>query len=332
MATTRVLDRCLDVGIRICGDLQDYMVDDITGITSDMAQALQGDEMQAFGEFFKDLKDSAYKQFLKDAELKFSGEKAFNHIVAQSPPYGARKLSVPILSKDIVGYKIKIPYHQFTQYNLKSLDLYAIQKSSIQVYVIDLLNGDTLYSETKEVLKGRQNIKIGEITKSYDSTLLFVGVRIISGSLMAVSCSDSGDCCGCECLDECDISLGTLKEDGIHNCEAILDYDYKAFCPNDAIECNFQDMICEYASFFNDAFNSKVAVNLLEEKLNTYQRSWFADANVQITIDYTLPQTKEMYYKLLSLAISNIRGIMKDGVCFSCDGNLSKTYLMSSYA
>lgn len=332
MAINKGLDRCLDVGIRFCGDEKDFMVDDITGVSVNVAQALQEDEAQAFSEFFTDLKDSAYKQFLKDAELKFSAQKSFNHIVAQSPPYGARRLNLPILSKDIVGYKIKIPYHQFTQYNLKSLDLYAIQKSEIQVYVIDLLNGDTLYNETKEVLKGRQSVKIGKITKSYDSTLLFVGVRIVSGSLMAVSCSDSGDCCGCECLDECDINLGTLKDSGIYNCDSIEDYSYKAFCPNDSIECNFEDMICEYSTFFNDAYNHKVAVNLLEEKLNTYQRSWFADANVQVIMDYTLPQTKEMYYKLLSLAISNIRGIMQDGVCFSCDSNISSTPFISSYA
>ena len=326
------MERCFDVGVNLCGDKQEYMVDDLQGIGVNLIHSLREDEMEQFSDFFKSLKDSSYKRFLKDLELKFTKEKSFNHIVAQSKPYGNKRLNIPILSKDILGYRVHLPFHEFTEYDLKSISLYGIQRGRIRLHIIDLLSGDNYYICDYDTKKGKNTIKVDKQINSSDSTLIFIGIEVLEGSVMALECDEIADCCGCNCVEECDISLGKLEPCGVYNCEAIETYKYRAFCPNDAVTCNFEKMVCEYAEFFQEAYMYRVALDILDDKINSYQRGWYSDANVTTVIDYTKPEIKEMYYKLIHLAITNIRGITNDSICWSCDAVSGGKPFISSYA
>ena len=323
--------RCLDVGIRLCDDIQDYMVDDIQGVNSNLIHQLKDDYLESFSNFFERLKESSYKSFLKELELKFAQSKAFNHIVAQSKPFGLSKKMEVISTKDIVGYRMVIPYHQFTEYKLKSLEYFAIQSGEAIVYVIDLLTGVTLHTQEFQIIKGRHSMNVNLTVESDRTTDFFVGVRVLSGGLLSVECDEIHDCTNCRCADECYIYDGTLKLCETYHEDDIVRVRHKPFCPNDEVSCNFERMVCEYANYFQEAYKYKVGYDILQNKLNTYDRGWYSDANTETVRDFTMPDIKEMYYKYMSLGITNIRGIMDDSVCWSCDSRSGMHLQMSSY-
>ena len=128
------------VGIRRCGEVSDYYVDDISGIGMNLVAQLKPDDKQAFSAYFSQIKQAAYTQFLTEVELKFSGEKSFNHIISESPSFTTDKSHYLNSTTDILeGFLVEIPAHEFVEYHFKNLNLVCHQPGTILLKVVDLI-------------------------------------------------------------------------------------------------------------------------------------------------------------------------------------------------
>lgn len=321
--------RCLDVGIRLCDEEQYYMVDDLEGIKANLVHSLRDDDIDNFQNTFKQLKDASFKTFLKDLELKFTKQKSFNHIIAETNPYGSSRLKHIVTDDSILGYIVKLPFHQFTRYNIRGVDLFAKEKGVVEIHVIDILNSQNIYIKEENITRGKNTILINEIIKSIDTTELFIGIRIKEGSLVSLYCEELIDKCGCDC--DCEIDFGKLEICDIYTRENIQSFKHKTFCLNAALECSFEEMVCEYGKFFNEAYKYRVGLDILNKKINSYDRGWFIDGNHDIVLNYTLPKLEEDYYKHISLAITNVRKLLDDSICWDCDGINGRTFQMSTF-
>lgn len=326
---------CFDVGIRICGGTSAYYVDDIMGVSSNIVHALKENEQQRFSDFFTQLKDSAYKDFLKDLELELLKRKKFNHIVSETKPYSGSVKSELFTNKGTIGYRIEIPYHQFTEYHLRGFDLFAHRSGSVQVRVTDLISGDLVFVKDYDVNRGKNTLSIDKKFYSKDSTHYFVGINIGTAVLENVSCDGhvfkNTSCCDylvCDCENE----HGIIEPCEHMSCETLIKTHCKVFCINAAIRCNLEDILCEYKEFFNEAFKYKVALNILNHKITSNERGWYIDSNIPDLREFTIPELKESYYKLMHLGITNISDLLNDSICFSIDGVSGLIPQASSYA
>jgi len=313
---------CIEVGIRLCGSQGELMVDDIMGVSANLVQNLKEDEQQKFSDYFNQLRTSSYKNFLKDLEIELLKRKSFKHIVSESKPFSGKKSTELNTNFERVGYKIELPYHQFTEYQLKAIDLYAHKFGDIRIEVFDLISAELLYSEEFILNRGRNSIKIDKTFSSLQTTEIFVGITNIDSALMEVSCNEYSSNCHLAC--DCETNYGRLdftegcQIDYIDEGEDIT-FD-KLFCINGAIRCNLEAILCEYKEFFGEAVKYKLGIDILNEKLNSNVRGWYTSSNFQEIRESTLPELKEQYYKRLNLAITNISDLLNDSICWSCDG------------
>lgn len=326
---------CFDVGIRICGRESAYYVDDIISVSSNIVHALKENEQQRFSDFFTQLKDSAYKDFLKDLELELLKRKKFNHIVSETKPYSGSAKSELFTNKGMIGYRIELPYHQFTEYHLRGFDLFAHRSGSVQVRVTDLISGELVYVKDYDVDRGKNTLSIDKKFYSKDSTHYFVGINIGTAVLESVSCDGqvfkNNGCCDylvCDCENE----HGIIEPCEYMSCETLIKTHCKVFCINAAIRCSLEDILCEYKEFFYDSYNHKLALYILNHKITSNERGWYLDVNVSDLREFTIPELKESYYRLMHLGITNISGLLNDSICFSIDGVSGLIPQASSYA
>jgi hypothetical protein len=326
---------CFSVGIRICGDKSEFMVDDIFGVSSNVVHALKDNEQQRFSDFFTQLKDSAYKDFLKDLELELLKRKKFNHIVSETKPYSGSVKSELVTNKGTIGYRIELPYHQFTEYHLRGFDLFAHRSGSVQIRVTDLINGEIVYVKDHDLNRGKNTLSIDKRFYSKDSTHYFVGINIGTAVLETVSC-DGQVYKGSSCCDylvcDCENEHGTIEPCEYMSCETAIKPHCKVFCINAAIRCNLEDILCEYKEFFNEAYKYKVALNILNHKITSNERGWYIDSNIGDLREFTIPELKESYYRLMHLGITNISDLLNDSICFSSDGISGLIPQAGSYA
>jgi len=326
---------CFDVGIRLCGGESAYYVDDIMGVSSNIVHALKENEQQRFSDFFTQLKDSAYKDFLKDLELELLKRKKFNHIVSETKPYSGSVKTELFTNKGTIGYRIELPYHQFTEYHLRGYDLFAHRSGSVQVRVTDLISGELVYAKDFYLNRGKNTLSIDKRFYSKDSTHHFVGINIGTAVLETASCDGqvfkTTGCCDyliCDCENE----HGIIEPCEYLSCETLIKQHCKVFCINAAIRCNLEDILCEYKEFFNEAFKYKVALNILNHKITSNERGWYIDSNISDLREFTIPELKESYYKLMHLGITNISDLLNDSICFSSDGISGLIPQAGSYA
>lgn len=337
------MKRCFDVGIRLCptcGGDGNY-VDDIPSISHNLVSALQESETEKFSTFFNSIKDSAYIKFLKDIEFKFNKGKSFNHIVAETKPPSIDTNHTLFNDSDVlIGYYVLLPYHQFVEYTVNKLGMYVHQAGEIELHIIDLITNTVIKQSTHKVSKGINSVKIGYTVDNYYQTELFVAVKATTAVLSSMKCEELKDSCNCGCLDECydcldcdscGITYGQLEPCEVYKKGNILRKDIKHFCLDASLKCSFEKMVCEYSVYFEEAYKYLVALFILKHKINTYERGWYNDANIQTITDFTIPEIEQYYYKLLSLGVSNIREITNDSICWSCNGIYANNPLMSSF-
>jgi len=325
---------CIEVGIRLCGSSGDLMVDDIMGVSANLVQSLKDDEQQKFSDYFNQLRDSSYKNFLKDLEIELLKRKSFKHIVSESKPYSGKRHTELYTTIDRNGYRIELPYHQFTEYQLRAIELYAHKFGDVKIEIFDLITAQLLYSKDFTLNRGKNTLKIDETFSSQLTTEIFVALTNIDSVLMEVTC---GEMCGsCWMVSDCEVNYGRLDFTEVDQIDYIntgtTDTVYeKLFCINGAIRCNLEAILCEYKEFFGEAVKYKLGIEILNSKLNSDKRNWYTSANFQEIREFTLPELKEEYYKRLNLAITNISDLLNDSICWSCDGVNSLIPQSSSY-
>ena len=315
---------CFNVGIRLCEGDSDFFVDDIMGVSANIVHALKENEQQRFSDFFTQLKDSSYRNFLKDVELEILKRKKFNHIVSETKPFSGSVKRELVTNKGTIGYKVELPYHQFTEYEFRGIDIFAHRSGSLQIRVIDLINGDAVYVEDFDVNRGKNSLKVNKRFYAKDSTHYFIGIDIGTAVLETVSCDGNvfkGSSTGCKYLAcECENEHGIIEPCEYISCETLVKTHCKVFCINAAIRCNLEDIVCEYSEFFNETYKYKVALDILNHKITSNERGWYLDSNAQDFREFTIPEIKEMYYRLMNLSITNISDLLGDSVCWQTDG------------
>lgn len=323
------MTRCLDVGIKLCGDTAESYVDDIPAISSNLVRALKDDDLQKFSNFFTDIKDAAYLKFLTDCEMEFQREKSFNHIVAETLPFSVDRERTLFSDTKIIGYRQMLPFHRFVTYYIDSLGFFVHQAGDIEVVIIDLVTNKILKTIPHTLPTGLVTLEINEEIENEFQSDLFVGVRNISAVLASMHCKELSDC-NCDYTCDCEYDYGIFTN-SVFNKESLEYQEHKFFCLNATVKCSFEQIICTYKQYFAQAYKYQVAIHILNEKLNSYQRGWWADANTQTVRDVTLPATTDYYNRLLNMAFNNIKGITNDSICFSCEGTSNEKPQLSSY-
>ena len=339
------MNNCFDVSIRLCptcGDSGDY-VDDIPAISHNLIDALKDSDVKKFSEFFKQIKDAAYLRLKKDIEIKFNEGKKFNHIVAETSPFSVSRTHTLLTHDNIIGYYTRLPYHRFVEYHINKLGVFAHKAGEIEIFIIDLVTQEVLKKTTFEVKKGINNIPVNLVVENEYQVEVFVGIRQLTAVLSAMDCGEFHDCgcseefhSGCGCIEDCDDCCdtdyyGSLAPCDVYKKENIVKQDIKYFCLDATLKCSFENMICEYSEYFQEAYKYLVATFILNHKLNSYDRGWYSDANTQMVLEVTLPEIRDYYYKLLMLGIGNIREITNDSICWSCDQFTASRPLLQSF-
>jgi hypothetical protein len=338
------MNRCFNTNIRLCptcGDGSGNYVDDIPSISHNLVSALKESDTTKFSTFFSTIKDAAYIKFLKDIELKFNETKSFNHIIAETKPFSIdRKHTLYSDEHKLIGYYVLLPYHQFVDYTINKLGMYVHQAGEIELHVIDLVTNTVIKQSTYKVTKGINNVKINFTVENDYQTELFVAIKATTAVLSSMKCEELKDSCNCGCLDECydclecdecGITYGELQPCEVYEKKNIQRLDIKHFCLDATMKCSFERMICEYAEYFEEAYKYLVGLFILKHKINSYERGWYTDANVQTITDVTMPEMEEYYHRLLSLSISTIKDITNDSICWSCNGLYANNPMMSSF-
>jgi len=314
------------VGIRLCGDESLYYVDDIAGISVNLVQAIQPDKKQSFPAHFNQIKTAAYSQFLTEVELKFSGEKSFNHIISETPPFSSDKAHYLNATTDVLeGFTVLLPTHEFVEYHIKNLNFVAHKAGSVILKVIDLISSSVIYTQEISLTLGKNVVPIN-FTVTDPEKELFVAIQNIDAVLVSVLCGEAGctsSCMsGCESICECSSGYGSIELGKSYALDNIEDTTRKFFCVDAQVRCNFETMICNYPEFFLNAFTHFFAIRILDDKINSYERGWYSDANVQTVIETTLPSTYKKFNQLLDLSLTNLYKLTNDSVCWSCNSRL----------
>ena len=327
------MKRCLDVGIRLCDEQHEHYVDEIVGVSVNLAAELRDNEAQSFSKFFEEKKDTAYKRFITDLQLEFNKTKKFNHIISETPPpASSREREIMLFEHGYEGYWKTIPYHEFTEFEVKSVYVFAQLAGQIEIKIYDVINGHELHRQISKVHKGVNYVKVNQIIKSSVTTEFFIAMKPIDASLLEVKCEELKDC-GCWQEDfSCDCYTDYICSDTceVVSCKTMKYKDEKAFCIDAVVRCNFEDIVCRYAEYLIEPYKYLVGIFLLKEKLNTYVRNWFSEANVSEVKETTLPEAEMYYRELLTYAVGTIYGITKDSICWGCSQN-GTALIMSSY-
>ena len=323
------MERCLDVGLRICGSESTHYVDDIPAISSQLVKVLKDEEKQTFSEYFTKLKDAAYTKFLLDVQMEFQKSKSFNAIVAETPPFSADRVRNLFSDQKVIGYRQMLPFHRFVTYYVDSLGFYVHTAGNIEILIIDLVTNEILQVIPHTLVKGLNDVKVDiEIKNEYQSDI-FVGIRNISAVLSSMKCAELTDC-NCDYTCDCEYDYGVFTN-SVFNKEELDYQEHQYFCLNASVKCSFEAIICAYAIHFQSAYKWAVAVQILEAKLNTSVRGWFADSNVQTVREFTLPETIAYYDGLVQMGVNAIKGITNDSICWSCEGTINGKPQMESY-
>jgi hypothetical protein len=317
---------CFDIGTRLCNDVEhDSYIEEVSGISAHLVKALREDQTQSFLDFVEQVKRDTWSSFKKEVEWGFGKQKKFNHIVSQTEPYSIDKERRVFKVKGIEGYNLTMPYEDFVELRIAEIGLYAKTGGDGEFLVIDLSTGETLYRQEIKIEVGKQKIAINTVIVNDFSLDLFIGIKSDTAVFFDMACKEFKPCCQCLCETQEEIGrIQNCEGKSIDNIEWIAN---KAFCLKAEIGCNFEDILCEYAKYFIEARNYSIAIKILEEKLNSYQRGWFSDANVETVREQLLPDLKTRYYELIGLAITNIKDIMDGSICWECD-SLSATHPM----
>lgn len=307
-----------DIGIRLCGREAQYMVDDIPAVTANLVHALKEDNQQSFSDFFDQIKESSYKTFLKDLELELLKRKRFKYIISETSPYSGSQSSSLITNEEILGYRVELPYHKFTEYQIKGYDLNVHKGGKVQVKIIDLVGGGLIYSKDFTVGRGRQTLKINHTVSSLDTTHIFVGINVLDATLYSVKCDELTRYCDLCC--DCEYDYGKLEIKSECCWDCVYPCKEKSFCLNATIRCNLEKILEEYSEFFGEAFKYKMGIEILNYKIHSDRIGWFINSNSQIIRESTIPELRDIYYKFLNLGIVNISDILNDTICWSNDG------------
>lgn len=325
--------KCLDVGLRVCydGDYSHY-VDDIHGVNDSFIRDMKEDDRQSLSSFFKNKKQFAYTQFLKDLEIEFSKYKKFNHIVSETLPFqiGDRKAIVETRN-NLQGFWYRMPYHQLIDYTINSINLFSTKRLKVNVVVLDLFTGESLLNQVYIANIGINKIVIDLVISNEVQKSLFVGISTDELGLISVSCGDFKD--NCNCMEDSSMwdyaymnKCESYTEDGL-----FIDCDItKAFCLDATIKCNFERIVCLYKDFFIDAYAHKLAWMLLVDKVTTSRRGWYLDSGIEDLKKETIPFVYHRYKELLELSVKNTMGITDDNICWECDANGS-SFMMTTY-
>jgi hypothetical protein len=317
---------CFDIGTRLCNDVEhDSYIEEVSGISAHLVKALREDQTQSFLDFVEQVKRDTWKTFKSDVEIGFMKEKRFNHKIAETQSYSIDKEKRVFKVQGIEGYNLSMPFHDFVELRITDIGLYAKKGGDGEFLVVDLGTGDTIYRQEIKIVEGKQRIAINTIIENDFSLDLFIGIRSKDAIFFGMSCEEFKPCCQCLCETEAEIArIQDCEGKSIENIEWIYN---KAFCLKAEIGCNFEALLCENAKYFMDARNHGIGIKILEEKINSYQRGWFSDANVDVVREQTLPMLKERYFELIGLGITNLRDVMTGSICFECDG-ISGTHPM----
>lgn len=317
---------CFDIGTRLCDDVQhDTYIEEVSGVSTHLVKALREDQTQSFLDFLEQIKKDTWSSFKSDVEIGFMKEKRFNHKIAETETFSIDKEKRIFKVQGIEGYNLSLPFHDFVELRIKEIGLYAKSGGDGEFLVIDLGTGETIYRQEIKIAVGKQRIAINTIIENDFSLDLFIGIRSKDAIFFGMDCKEFKPCCNCLCETETEIArIQDCEGKSIENIEWIAN---KAFCLKAEIGCNFEALLCENARYFIEARNYGLAVKILEEKVNTYQRGWFSDANAESVREQLLPELKARYYELIGLGITNVRDIMNGSICFECDA-ISGTHPM----
>lgn len=313
MKQIEVDKRCLNVGLRFCEEQETYMVDDIIGVSANLVASLEHYTGNIKDEFNR-LQDSAFKVFTTDLMLMMNKRKKFNTIIARDKPYNGSRCKKLLSNEGLVGYDYILPFNQFVDFKLKTIELHAQQGGTVEVFIINLIESEVVSKKVVKVHKGRNSIAINETYQNVSHC--FIGLNIIDAVLLEVQCDEITDCCGCNYDLHCITGAKHLKLEDAYTCTNLCCTQHKWFCLNSEIRCNFNRFVCTNAEFFLEAYNYCVGIHVLEKKLNSYERGWVNDANIEIVKTITLPELKDDYFRRLNLAISQIE---LDYPCWECD-------------
>jgi hypothetical protein len=222
-----------------------------------------------------------------------------------------------------------MPYHEFVELRIDSIGIYAHSEGDLTFQVIDLCESVIILSQDFKIKKGKQSLLINKIVENDFSLDLFVCIKT-DAVLFEMDCEEFKECCNCEC--EKEYEVGRIMECEAKSIENIEWIEQKSFCLKAEIGCNFENILCEYSSYFMDARLYGIAIKLLNEKLHSYKVGWFTNANNKIVEEMLLPKLQEEYFHLIGLAVRNIQGIMNDSICWECDAINGKYPMVGSLA
>jgi hypothetical protein len=309
---------CYDIGTRLCNDNNhDAYIEEVSGVSIHLVKALREDQTESFLDFFEQIKKDTWSIFKKDVESGFTKEKKFNHVVAKTEPYSVGHAKKIFKVEGIEGYKLSMPYHEFLELKIIEIGVFAHTAGDAEFLVADLSCGDIVYRKEIKIKTGKQKIAIGVTLENDFNADFFIGIKSKDAVFYDMECRDFKPCCECLCKTECEIArIQDCEGKQVENIEWIAN---KAFCLKAEIGCNFDKILCEYSEYFLEARKYCIAIKILEQKINSYERGWFSDANVELVKETTLPELKERYYELIGLGITNIREVMDDSICWQCD-------------
>jgi hypothetical protein len=311
--------RCLDIGVRFCNDKADSYIDDLPAISSNLLMNLKGDELTSFKTFFSDIKDASFNRLLNDIEIEFSKGKGFNEIVSETKPFSIDRTHETLKTHMIHGYNVELPYHRFVDYNIEKIGIYALNAGTIELYIIDLIAGELIDKSKYTVHKGVNSIDINLVYQNEFQTNLFIGIHSDDVTFIKMKCDELTDCCECDYACECEIDYGMLNKCDIYEVGNIEPSD-KFWCLQASVRCNFERMVCAYAYLFKQSYKYITAISILENKINSFERNWYTDANNELIKTETIPNLNYTYHQLLTIAVNKMKGITNDSICWTCEG------------
>jgi hypothetical protein len=314
------------VGLRYTGSptpLSGIYVNELQGISTELLNSVADCEQVDYLGMWEDVQNRAYRELCSDLISELGTESYFEGELWQTKRPVTLNSEVDIIpaASEYRGTIINLPESKYLGLYIKGLFVYSTTIVSTTFKVFDKRDGVELYSKDVDLVVGVNMIQIeAYFGQRFGSIEVFAGIDCTAVNTCKTDeakyyfTEKEDHVCECESPSIVPGSVSLLDSKVDSNIEEKTGMGVWVDC---SVICSIDSFVCENKKILSVAWSYLLGVEILKEKLASYNLNYFAASNLEQT-NVTKNELNNSYKKFLKQAAKRINR-SGDVYCFTCN-------------
>jgi hypothetical protein len=306
----------------------------LPGISTEMVQNITNEAQKTFLNVWDDVQERAYMRLREDVvnTLLTESKADFRNVIFETKKLlkAERNIVTVPAAPEYRGVYFSLPESRYSQFRSTDLYVYALQAATTTLKIFDLNDGEELFSDEVEIVPGLNVIAINQVFELKYRLLevfvcidvsLFDTIETLAEYYYFDGHSDFGN--GYNSSRVYSATLQT-SDDALYD-NLVFSGEGKGVVAGAQISCSIDEFICKNKHNFQQSWLYLLGAELLDQKLNanigSTKLNFFTVSNREQTTE-TRDIFQGKYYGNLKRELKGVP-IDNEGVCFSCEDNLS---------